>query len=106
ERKGFCGGSTCQADFQCGEYWMCQTVHTLGDGALIRTCVPPGLRREGEACVRTLGRDEETCASGLRCNKGWCGRSCQADEPTSCPQGFFCREGLNGPSCLPTCEAT
>jgi hypothetical protein len=104
--KGFCGGSTCQADFQCGEDWMCQTVRTLGRGALIRTCVPPGMRREGEACVQTLGMDEETCALGFHCNAGWCGRSCQPEEPTSCPRGFFCREGLNGPSCLPTCEAT
>jgi hypothetical protein len=106
EREGFCGGSTCQADFQCGEDWMCQTVRTLGDGALIRTCVPPGMRKEGEACVQTLGQEEQTCAEGFRCNAGWCGRSCQPEDPTSCPQGFFCREGLDGPSCLPTCEAS
>ncbi|OJT25762.1 hypothetical protein BO221_07875 [Archangium sp. Cb G35] len=43
---------------------------------------------------------------GFRCNAGWCGRSCQPDEPTSCPQGFFCREGIDGHSCLPTCEET
>ncbi len=105
EREGFCGGSTCQVDFQCGEDWMCRTVRTLGGGAPIRTCVPPGMRQEGEACVQTLGMEEQTCALGLRCNSGWCGRSCQPDQPTSCPQGFFCREGLDGPSCLPTCEA-
>jgi hypothetical protein len=104
ERKGFCGGSTCQMDFQCGGDWMCQTVRTLGGGGLIRTCVPPGVRKEGEACVQTLGVEEQTCAWGLRCTEGWCGRPCQLDEPTSCPRGFFCREGLEGPSCLPSCE--
>ena len=55
--------------------------------------------------MQTLGMDEETCALGLRCNEGWCGRPCQPDESTSCPEGFFCREGVNGPSCLPTCGA-
>lgn len=102
--KGFCGGSTCQTDLQCDEGWTCQTLRTLESGPLIRTCVPVGSRKEGEACVMTLGMDGDTCVKGLRCNGGWCGRTCELDESMSCPEGSFCREGLNGPSCVPTCE--
>lgn len=106
EREGICSDSWCMTDLQCTEGRTCQALPTLDDGPPVRACVDPGSRKEGEPCVLARKPLENTCASGLRCNEGWCGRPCQADEPTSCPQGFFCREGLNGPSCLPTCEAT
>lgn len=105
-REGLCSDSWCTTDLQCREGRVCRTLPTMDDGPLVRVCVHPGERKEGEACVSARGPLENTCKQGLRCNAGWCGRSCQPDEPTSCPQGFFCREGLDGPSCLPTCEAT
>jgi hypothetical protein len=105
ERDGLCTDSTCQTDAQCERGQTCQSFRTLDEGPLVRRCVKQGLRAEGEACVHTTDREEKTCAPGLLCNEGWCGRPCQLDEPASCPEGFFCREGLNGPSCLPTCES-
>ena len=104
EREGLCSDSWCRTDLQCREGQTCQTLRTLDEGPLVRVCVDPGGRKEGEACVPAMGPEKSTCAQGLRCNDGWCGRPCEMDEPESCPEGFFCRDGLNGPSCLPTCE--
>jgi hypothetical protein len=104
EREGLCSDSWCMTDLQCREEGTCQTVRTLDEGPLVRACVDPGWRKEGEACVLAMGPEKNTCARGLRCNDGWCGRPCDLDDSGSCPEGFFCRDGLNGPSCMPTCE--
>ncbi len=104
EREGLCSDSWCMTDLQCSEGGTCQTLPTLDDGPLVRACVSPGLRKEGEACVLAREPRRSTCARGLRCNGGWCGRPCELDDSKSCPEGFFCRDGLNGPSCMPSCE--
>lgn len=104
EREGLCSDSWCRTDLQCGEGRTCQTLRTLDEGPLVRVCVEPGRRKEGEACVLARGPAESTCTRGLRCGGGWCGRPCEMGHPESCPEGSFCRDGLDGPSCLPTCE--
>jgi len=99
----YCTDSTCEADHECPEGGVCRRVYT-GDGqAPVRACVLAGERQEGEECKAMPRFAEEGCARGLLC-EGWCGRPCQVDDAASCPEGFFCDEGLNGPSCLPTCE--
>lgn len=50
-----------------------------------------------------IGFKKHACAQGLLCT-GWCGRPCQLDAPESCPSGFYCAQGPDGPSCRPTCE--
>ena len=104
EREGLCSDSWCKTDLQCRDGSTCQTLPTLDEGPLVRACVFPGLRKEGEACVLAREPRDRTCAQGLHCNAGWCGRPCQSEVSTSCPEGFFCRSGIDGPSCLPTCE--
>ncbi|KFA93023.1 hypothetical protein [Archangium violaceum] len=101
----YCTDSECTTDSQCREGFVCRTVETLG-GELLKRCALEGNRREGEGCSPQSKKYASACAPGLLCNE-WCGRSCQPDEPESCPEGFFCpREGgPEGPSCLPTCEA-
>lgn len=44
------------------------------------------------------------CRPELLCNNLFCGRPCKLDTPATCPRGYVCRDGLNGPSCLPSCE--
>jgi len=105
-REGLCSDSWCTTDLQCGEGETCRTLPTLDDGPLVRVCVDSGERKEGEACIPARGPGENTCEQGLHCNRAWCGRRCELKDPQSCPQGFFCREGLDGPSCLPTCEVS
>jgi hypothetical protein len=99
----YCTDSRCLTDRHCPEGFFCQTMTTKGDGPLIRACALVGLRKEGEECLRMPPTPEAGCEQGLLC-KGWCGRPCRLDEPASCPEGFFCREGREGASCLPSCE--
>ena len=103
--EGLCFDSGCVTDVQCAEDGMvCRTLSTLGDGPLIRACVSPGKRQEGEACSELRwDSPRRACAQGLVCHQGWCGRRCQPDDSSTCPEGFFCQEGLDGASCLPTC---
>jgi hypothetical protein len=104
--EGVCFDSGCLTDMQCAEDGMvCRTLSTLGNGPLVRACVSPGKRQEGEACSEQRWSSRHSaCAQGLVCNQGWCGRRCQQGDSSTCPEGFFCQEGLDGPSCLPTCE--
>jgi hypothetical protein len=104
-REGLCSASWCLTDVQCAEQGMvCRTLSTLGNGPLIRACVWPGKRKEGEACSQQRwDSPQRACAQELVCHQGWCGRRCQPDDASTCPEGFFCQEGLDGASCLPTC---
>jgi hypothetical protein len=102
-RMRLCGDSTCLTDLQCEEGYTCRTLRTVGHKARVRLCVPRGGRKEGEQCAPFFPQAEYHCVPGLLC-QDWCGRPCQIDVPESCPEGFFCREGPEGTSCLPTCE--
>lgn len=101
----YCTDSQCMTDEQCPEGQVCRSLLTSGEGPLVRFCVPVGLRREGERCLYIGGEREESCAPGLLCSEGWCGRPCKKDDATSCPDGFFCASEAPLPVCLPTCEA-
>jgi len=100
----YCTDSRCMMDQQCAEDMVCRAMRTVGSGPAIRQCTLVGLRKEGEQCVELPSSREHACQRDLFCQGGRCGRPCQLDEPDTCPEGFFCRQGLNGPSCLPTCE--
>jgi hypothetical protein len=105
KEEGVCVDSGCLTDWQCDEGWVCRTFRTEGEGPWVRRCTVPGIRQEGELCWEARSNKGMTCARGLACNAGWCGRPCRLDErETGCPAGFSCREGLEGPSCVPACE--
>lgn len=100
----YCTDSRCMKDQQCAEDMVCRTVETAKGGPRLRQCTLVGVRKEGEPCADMLTSREAACERGLLCQAKHCGRPCRVEEPMSCPEGFFCREGLDGPSCLPTCE--
>ncbi len=98
-----CMDSDCLTDAQCDEGMSCQWLETEGSGPRIGMCAPQGVRQEGERCKSLPTSRDDACAPGLRCFERWCGRTCRAGAPESCPPGFFCAE--EGAMCLPTCEA-
>lgn len=100
----YCTDSECATDAQCPEAFTCQP-HPTRDGPLVRTCIPPGIRKQGENCISIPVGPQQACEPGLLCAEGWCGRPCQREDPESCPEGFFCGDTTPGPACLPTCEA-
>jgi len=102
-QKSYCADSTCLSDRHCKEGFTCRTLETESGKARVRLCSLVGVRKEGEGCSPLPSQPRDGCGPGLLCN-GWCGRPCQLDDPASCPGGFFCAEGTDGPSCLPTCE--
>lgn len=105
--RGLCLNTECETDSQCGPGKYCRTLRTMGEGLSLRRCDDQqgGARAEGEVCAVGLGLEPDRCVAGLLCNRGWCGRPCHLQEPASCPEGFFCQQGLDGPSCVPTCES-
>lgn len=103
-RRTYCTDSVCETDAQCPERFSCVPLWTVGDGPLVRYCIPAGVRKEGESCIEIPESQESACEPGLRCADGWCGRPCQLDNPASCPEGFSCADFRPGPTCRPTCE--
>jgi hypothetical protein len=104
--RGECLNTECETASQCEPEEYCRTFQTMGGGLALRRCDRrDGLRPEGDACVEGYTYAEDRCAQGLLCNRGWCGRPCRFEEASDCPEGFFCQQGLDGPSCVPTCEA-
>lgn len=101
--KGLCLASECLTDLQCAEGYACRTQRALGDGPLVRFCVPEGVLEEGAPCSLLPRRPETACKAGLLCN-GHCGRPCEPGKPSSCPEGFSCQDGVAGASCRPRCE--
>lgn len=102
-QPNICAASECTTDLDCDEGFTCRTLRTLGKGPRVRWCILEGWRKEGEPCMQGLGLRRNNCARGLLC-AGWCGRPCELDDPESCPEGFYCQRGADGPTCLPTCE--
>ena len=103
--RGTCLNTQCETNADCEPTEYCRSFVTLGNGLPLRGCdAREGQQIEGEPCDPGLAADYEHCIPGLLCNKGWCGRSCSLTEPSDCPAGFFCQQGLDGPSCVPTCE--
>ncbi|WP_253910492.1 hypothetical protein [Pyxidicoccus fallax] len=103
----YCTDSQCMTDAQCPDGLVCRDVDPVGEGLLVRFCVPLGFRKEGEECLPIPSTREQACESGLLCAEvkmNWCGRPCQLDDPASCPEGFFCGNVPPEPICLPTCE--
>jgi len=103
--RGVCLNTQCETNSDCAPAEYCRSFITLGNGPPLRGCdLRDGQQGEGQPCVTGLAADYERCTSGLLCNKGWCGRTCRLDEPSSCQAGYFCQQGLDAPSCVPTCE--
>jgi hypothetical protein len=100
----YCSDSQCATDTQCPDGFTCQLLPTWEGGPLVRFCIPSGTQKEGGSCIPVPSTSDQACAPGLLCGDGWCGRPCQLDTPTSCPEGFFCADTIPGPACLPTCE--
>jgi hypothetical protein len=102
--QSLCMASDCQTDVQCAEGFTCKALRSRGEGPRVRRCIVKGLVEEGAPCVPSFTfKHEVVCRPELRCN-GYCGRPCQLGEPASCPEGSFCMDGNEGPSCMPTCE--
>jgi hypothetical protein len=101
--RGYCSDSECRTERDCGRDYVCRAQGVINGKDLRRACSRVGERKEGEICESFPDIREEGCERGLLC-PGFCGRPCRLDETASCPEGFTCKEGLNGPSCVPTCE--
>jgi hypothetical protein len=98
-----CTDSECLAESQCPPAHVCRARFTENSQEVVLGCSRVGVRKEGELCEEFPSIPEDGCEKGLLC-QGFCGRPCRLDEPSSCPDGFVCKEGSDGPSCLPTCE--
>lgn len=104
--RGKCLNTECETDSQCEPGEHCRTFRTMAEGDALRRCDRrTGERPEGDACVMGYAYTEDRCAQGLLCNRGWCGRPCRLGESSDCPDSFFCQQGLDGPSCVPTCQS-
>jgi hypothetical protein len=101
--RGRCTDSTCMEDAHCPVGFACNPQGTLNEKDLVRACLLLGVRTEGELCELQPQDRKDGCARGLVC-QGFCGRPCRLNEPASCPEGYFCYDGIEGASCLPTCE--
>jgi len=104
--RGICMNTECETDAQCEAGESCRTLRTMGGGSPVRRCdAREGVLQAGESCAPFLTYTNFRCAQGLLCNRGWCGQPCRLGEASDCPEGFFCQQGLEGPSCVPTCQA-
>lgn len=102
-QRSYCTDSLCMADGQCPEGFACRVLTTRSGEDVLRACSLVGIRGEGEAC-ESLPRDrEDGCKRELLC-RDRCGRACELNESTSCPEGYFCEEHPEGATCQPTCE--
>lgn len=102
-KKGFCVASKCLTDLQCSDGMTCRVLPTLGQGPRVRSCVAAGNLPEGAPCLALTMDGAKSCSEGLICNS-FCGRPCNLEAASPCPNGFFCRPGPSGPACAPTCE--
>lgn len=99
-----CRPDECERDQDCLPGRVCRRVPGLASEPGPRMCVQKGVRKEGERCTDIPTNAKEGCEANLYCQHLFCGRPCQLDRPESCPNGFVCRQGIDRPSCLPSCE--
>ncbi|ATB44299.1 hypothetical protein CYFUS_009786 [Cystobacter fuscus] len=99
----YCMDSDCVVDKHCPEGFSCQTYPVRQRPELIRICSVVGRRQEGELCSEWTRDPERGCERGLLCHTR-CGRPCDPDDPSTCPEGFFCEKARAGAACQPTCE--
>jgi hypothetical protein len=98
-----CRDSRCVTDADCSPDFTCQSMLSLSRTAVLRTCIPVGVRKAGEECDAMPSHSEEACERGLRCER-YCGSPCQPNQPESCADGFFCKDSLAGALCWPSCR--
>jgi hypothetical protein len=101
QNKHLCLASECRTDADCPTGLACRAVPSKGPDVLL--CFIEGDLDEGERCKRAPRRRATACARGLICNE-YCGRPCELDDETGCPEHSVCMQGLNGPSCVPSCR--
>jgi len=99
-----CIPDACATDHDCRSGEVCRTVHNVMGRKGPRQCVLSGTRAEGERCRDMPQSRSEACRPELQCNFVYCGRPCRMAEPGTCPEGFVCHEGFDGPSCTPSCK--
>lgn len=102
-QSSYCSDSRCMTDKHCPTDFSCQTYTARNRKDLLKTCSRMGLRKEGEGCEALTVEPDSGCERGLLC-LGWCGRPCTPDDPSTCPEGFFCEGSPTGAACQPTCE--
>jgi hypothetical protein len=95
----YCTDSRCLTDMQCQEGFICRT-QTVSNGDPLRVCSLVGVRKEGEVCLAHSPSNDYACEQGLRCNSR-CGRPCELDEPSSCPEGTVCHQYRCHKACAP-----
>jgi len=103
-RQSVCADSSCMTDLQCKQGFTCRTRQAPGNGPLVRRCVLIGVRKEGQPCFDNAREKDSACEQGLLCSGSSCGRPCQLDVPSNCPEGFVCRADPEAPSCQPFCR--
>lgn len=99
-----CSGHECARDEECRTGFVCRMTWNRTGGRGPRRCILAGKRKEGERCVDLPQSTSEACEPELRCNQLFCGRPCRIDDPSTCPAGYACRKGVDGASCLPSCQ--
>jgi hypothetical protein len=99
----YCVDSRCMTDLQCPDGFTCQTYKAENGKDLLNACSLVGKQKEGEVCEAFTRRLPYACERGLLCH-GRCGRPCQVNAPSSCPEGYFCEDDPAGAACQPTCE--
>jgi hypothetical protein len=104
-QDSYCVDSRCMTDSQCPEGFTCQTYTSDSGKDLLNACSLVGDRKEGEVCAGFTRERQYGCEQGLLCHYR-CGRSCQLDDPASCPEGFFCEDTPTGAVCQPTCAGS
>jgi hypothetical protein len=103
EGRRSCVDSACGTNRDCPRDHVCRTQRAPNGKDLMRACARVGVRKEGELCDNFPVIPEEGCERHLLCS-GFCGRPCRLNEPSSCPEGFNCRQDDDGPVCVPSCE--
>jgi len=103
-RRMECLSSDCEEDAHCFPGFTCRAANTGESGPIIRRCTPEGVRSEGERCDSGYISRNGSCREGLRCIGEVCTRPCRLEDPTSCPMGHTCEEGMDGPGCVADCR--
>jgi len=97
-----CLASECETDNQCEPGFRC-TPFVYRQGPVFQLCLVQGTQREGERCEHFHLKENRGCQPGLVCDSGFCGRPCDPNRPSTCPEGSVCHREANLPACLPSC---